>query len=300
VDISRANGRLRGLVALAFAIAMLLGGREACAFCRSTACDDSTETCEKDDNGCPRTGPPLSWRSLPIMYRFHAPGSNKLDMDRAREAVRRAFQTWSNVTCHGKRTSLAFSEGDDIPGRAPLAGDSPANVSFGIYFRDDVWPYDNGEESLALTNQKYGKVNGYIDYSDIEINTTTRQYRLSDDEMGIDFQAIVTHEVGHYIGLAHSTVDGSIMAPSYCQNADRCGMGTDAARALSDDDVAGVCALYPSSGIAGVAYSGGSPSSCAVASGVTMRSDDPLPSRIAFGALGVLGALAAVRKRRNR
>jgi hypothetical protein len=287
---------------VAVAAATLLGAREARAFCRSTACDSSTETCDKDENGCPRTGPPLSWRKLPIQYRFHAPGSAKLDMDRAREAVRRAFQTWSNVTCHGKRTSLRFEEGDDIPGKAPLAGNGPANVSLGIYFRDDGWPYDDGQESLALTNQKYGMINGYIDYSDIEVNMTSRTFRLSDGEKsatpGIDFQAVITHEVGHYVGFAHSNVDGAIMAPSYCQSAGRCGTSTDAARALGDDDIAAVCALYPPSGIAGVAYDDPSAASCSVGAGVPMRSDDPLPSRLAFAAMTALAALVVVRKRR--
>jgi hypothetical protein len=299
----RAYGRgLRGLATVALAAAAtFLGAREAHAFCRSTACDPATEDCQKDENGCPRTGPPLSWRHLPIQYRFHAPGSDKLDMDRAREAVRRAFQTWSNVTCRGKRTSLTFQEGDDIPGRAPLAGDNPANVSLGIYFRDDVWPYDNGEESLALTNQKYGTINGYIDYSDIEVNMTSRTFRLSDDQKaGIDFQAVITHEVGHYIGFAHSNVDGAIMAPSYCQSSDRCGTSTDAARALGADDIAAVCALYPPGGIAGVAYDDPAASSCSVAAGVPLRADEPLPSRIALAALGALGVVVVVRKRRDR
>ena len=46
----------------------------------------ATETCTQDENGCPRTGPPLSWRALPLPYRFHAPGSDKLDMDGVRDA----------------------------------------------------------------------------------------------------------------------------------------------------------------------------------------------------------------------
>jgi MYXO-CTERM domain-containing protein len=288
--------RCLGTAALATALLLATAG-EARAFCRSTACEPGKETCTYDENGCPRSGPPLSWRTLPLPYRFHAGGTEKLDMDRVREATRRAFQTWSNVTCRGKRTSLRFEEGKDIPGTHPLTASDPP--SFGIYFRDEDWPGDDPEESLAQTNQKYGKTNGYIDYSSIEVNTTDRTYRLSDSEGGdgIDFQAVVTHEVGHYIGLAHSKVESSIMVPSYCQSSDRCGKGTDESRALAEDDIAAVCALYPPGGIAGVAYEDPNASSCAVSS-ASSRGDGGSPA-IPVATIAALGALFVVRKRRG-
>ncbi len=272
---------------------------QARAFCRSTACDATSEKCTTDENGCPRTGPPLSWRSLPLPYRFHAGGSDKLDMDGVREATRRAFDEWSNVTCSGERTSLRFEEGKDIPGTRPLVGDLPAKVSFGIYFRDDIWPYDDGNESLALTNQRYGKTNGWIDYSSIEVNTTDREFRLTDSAKGIDLQAVLTHEVGHYIGLAHSTVKDSIMAPSYCQSADRCGTSADQARALAQDDIDAVCAMYPPGGIAGVAYEDPNASSgCALSVGVAPRRGEPKAPFVPVLTLATLAALVIVRARR--
>ncbi len=273
--------------------------RDAQAFCRSTACEPSLEDCTKDDKGCPRSGPPLSWKALPLPYRFHAGGTDKLDMDKVKESTRRAFDAWSNVTCNGKRTSLRFEEGDDIPGTHPLTGAGKAKVSFGIYFRDEDWPYDDGEESLALTNQTYGKINGFIDYSSIEVNTSQRTYSLSDDEQGIDFQAVLTHEVGHYIGLAHSAVDGSIMAPSYCQSSDRCNGSTDQARALADDDITAVCALYPPAGIAGVSYQDPPTSSCALSASSKLGGREPRSPALPLTTLGALAALVIARSRKR-
>jgi MYXO-CTERM domain-containing protein len=285
---------VRAACATAVVVPMLLVTGEARAFCRLTACEPSKEKCAKDENGCPRTGPPLSWRSLPIPYRFHRGGTEKLDMDRVREATRRAFQTWSNVTCNGEKTSLKFEEGSDLPGSHPLTATNPP--TFGIYFRDDNWPGNDPEESLAQTNQKYGKTNGWIDYSAIEINTTERTYKLIDSETeGIDFQAVVTHEVGHYIGFAHSSVESSIMVPSYCQSKDRCGTSTDEARALADDDIAAVCALYPPGGIAGVAYEDPNATSCAVSS----RDRDSRSPAVPLATVAALGALLVLRKRRG-
>lgn len=288
---------LRGCVAAFVAAAALLGTRSAQAYCRSTTCDARLETCTKDEKGCPRVGAPLSWRQLPLVYRFHAGGSDKLDMDAARAAIRSAFQTWTRVICGGKHTSLRFKEGADVPGTNPLAGEGPAAVPFGIYFRDTVWPYTDREESLALTNQTYGKINGYIDYADIEVNTSAREFSLTDASSGkIDLQAVITHEVGHYIGLAHSLVPTSIMVASYCESADRCGTSIDSSRALDDDDTAAVCGLYPPSGIAGVAYEDPGAKGCSV----TLASgSSSLPAT--FGVVGGLAlALAAARRRSFR
>lgn len=221
--------------AFAFAVASvaLTASIDARAYCRATTCDPNQgEQCDRNDEGCVRTGAGLRWRTLPIPYRFDRRGTEKLDEARAREAVRRAFDHWSSVECNGERTSLAFVEGDD------LAGPSDA---FAIHFDDESWDHDDRQdESLALTNQRYGKNTGLIDFADIEINTATVPFTLDGNEAGIDLETVVTHEVGHYIGLAHSTSEGSIMAPRYCQGQSACGQP-----ALSDDDRAAVCILYP-------------------------------------------------------
>ena len=159
-----------------------------------------------------------------------------------------------------------------------------------------MWPYDEGDESLALTNQTFGTTNGYIDYSDIEVNTTTRTFALEDDEKGIDLQAAVTHEVGHYIGLAHSPIATSIMVASYCQSGERCGTSIDQARALDDDDIAAVCALYPPSGIAGVAYEDPDAHGCAVSAAPAPAGSSTLA---ALGVLAAMGLALTARARRR-
>jgi hypothetical protein len=243
------RGAKSALNAAAIVIGLLLS-TPAQAFCRSTTCDPKSGDCTVDEKG----GAPLTWRTLPLVYRFHRAGSSRLDMSRARHVIRRAFDTWEDVRCNGKRTSLRFVEGPDVTSMKPLSKRARAQEPFGIYFRDDQWPYDDGDESLAITSQTFGMYSGYIDYADIEINTTERAYAVEDDEEGIDLQAVVTHEIGHYIGLAHSNVADSIMVSRYCQSGTRCGKDLEASRALADDDIAAVCAMYPPSGIAGVAY----------------------------------------------
>jgi hypothetical protein len=244
----------RTISAAASTVALLLvtlAPQEAEAFCRTTTCDPNAgDTCRKNDRGCIRDGVPLKWKTNPIVYRFYGGGSSKLeDDDAARKAIRRAFDAWENVQCSRGRTSLRFQEGSDIRDDKPI-DQKEAPEKFGIYFRDDEWPHQDAEESIALTNQIYGKITGNIDYADIEINTAKTSFVLTDENRdGTDLQAVMTHEVGHYIGLAHSNDPDSIMVARYCQAGnDRCKGGIDRARDLSPDDETAVCAAYEPAG----------------------------------------------------
>ena len=264
------------------------------AYCRTTTCNPSKYDCGVDANGCNATGAPVSWRALPLTYRFNAAGSSKLDMDRAFDVIRAAFDTWSNVDCNGKRTSLRFVEGKTFDADKPMTQGARGKVAFGIYFRDESWPYDKGQDSLALTNVQFGEINGYIDYADIEINTKESTFALGAGEAGFDFQSVMTHEVGHYIGLAHSSVADSIMVKTYCENPQRCAASKEQQRALAEDDITAVCALYPPSGIAGVRYEEPD-KGCSVGAAPSSTT-----GTIAVGAGFAVLSVAAARRRRRR
>jgi matrixin len=259
------------LVGLALHCLVQAASTDAAAYCRTTTCDPDVEECKRNAEGCVRDGAALRWRSLPIPYRFDASGSSKLDDAGARDAVRRAFETWSNASCGDEVTSLAFEELPEAVLSKP-AGESRASRPFGIFFRDDEWLHDEGEDaSLALTNQIFGKNEGFIDYSDIEINTANNVFSLSGGEEGIDLSAVVTHEVGHYIGLAHSREEGSIMAPRF--HPERHSGGADASSALAADDLRAVCNLYPPSPSTGEPEPAPAASSCAISAPNALRSN---------------------------
>ena len=93
------------------------------------------------------------------------------------------------------------------------------------------------EQHLALTTVTYGVDSGEIYDADIEVNTA--QHTITAQEPppagAYDLQAILTHEAGHFFGMAHATDTSPIMYAQY----------KPGAITLTDDDVTGICTIYP-------------------------------------------------------
>jgi hypothetical protein len=225
---------------------------DARAFCRSTTCDDSRGSCAKDARGCVVEGAPVAWKSSTLTFHLHDRGTSTLVRGEARQAIRAAFHAWSDVLCPGNlRTRLRFVEGEDISIDPYLARDSsdPTRKLNGVFFRDESWPYPRSDDTtLASTFRLYGDkaCPGCITSARIEINTAESRFALPDDGPGDpDLITVMTHEVGHFIGIAHSREQDSIMMAGLCRVGNRCSLGKRAERRLAPDDIAAVCALYP-------------------------------------------------------
>jgi hypothetical protein len=80
--------------------------------------------------------------------------------------------------------------------------------------------------------------------ADMEINATTSVPLTVSGPVppgGYDFESIVTHETGHFLGMAHTPDARATMYARYVQ-------GSTSMRDLSEDDVSGICAAYPPDG----------------------------------------------------
>lgn len=173
-------------------------------------------------------------------FSFQRDLTAKLDPDLVRAAVRRAFQTWTQLPCPGGGTAtLAFSENDDTACNASGYDDKGPNVNI-VLFRDDDFPYRDEDNTLAKTTVTYDAKTGAIFDADIEVNSAFNEVTVTDKRIVYDLESIMAHEIGHFIGIAHTPVEAATMFASY-------ETGQTGLRSLDPDDVAAACAIYPPS-----------------------------------------------------
>jgi hypothetical protein len=81
----------------------------------------------------------------------------------------------------------------------------------------------------------------------MEINASGHNLTTTDrvPAGGFDLASIVTHEAGHFLGLAHATLPGATMYASAKP-------ATTTLRTLAQDDIEGICTIYPSKTIRSV------------------------------------------------
>jgi hypothetical protein len=122
------------------------------------------------------------------------------------------------------------SDAEEICG-GPLP---PHDFRSALFFIETSWPF--GEEVIALTTLSWQEGGDLVD-ADIAFNGLDYGWTTSTEDVAIDFQSIALHEVGHFLGLAHSTEPDAVMQVDYEEG--------NLSRVLGADDRAGLAALYP-------------------------------------------------------
>jgi hypothetical protein len=220
----------------------------------------------------------VHWTHRTIPYVIRAPETSTIERDRLIRAVDSAFFAWSSVGCTRIRFEyrgfLSLDAPSDVEnevvvvtdgfGRRPQAPETAATGSL------MTWSEATGDDVLAITRVRYDPDTGVVSRARIELNDETA--RLVDASLGCgeseyDLEAVLTHEVGHFLGLAHpceypdeagqieqcpspSCYDklADVMesgVPTMWPVADYCDIQL---RTLTGDDVDGICFLYPSNG----------------------------------------------------
>ena len=170
--------------------------------------------------------PKRRWKTTPISVRTYNVGNASItDGDGGVTAVVGAIRAWSTSLINSSSTSSAA-----VRGSAPAT--IMLNSSGGVC----------SSSCLAATLTGYYRFESgayYIYDADVYTNQTHPFYssRESGCSSEYDINGVMVHEVGHVIGLGHSSVGGATMYPSVSA----CNTGN---RSLETDDINGRRALY--------------------------------------------------------
>ncbi|NXE51503.1 MMP1 collagenase, partial [Casuarius casuarius] len=154
------------------------------------------------------------WKRNNLTYRIvnYTPLMRQADVD---EAIRKALSVWSNVT------PLTFQKIEDK--------EADIMISFVVRDHRDNSPFDGPNGQLAHAFQPGEAIGG-------DVHLDNEEYWTKDGR-GYNLFIVIAHELGHSLGLSHSTDSGALMYPTYSY--------TDPKEFhLPQDDINGIQAIY--------------------------------------------------------
>lgn len=204
----------------------------AFGYCRATTCaGENDDYCAVGDNGCIIDGLPLAWpQGATLDFILDGDSAKEAEVFGAGPALENAIDAWSEVRCGNDppRIELRYVPEGDAP-------DGAATID--VVFVSSGWPYAN--DAIGRTELEFYDDTGLMSVATILLNSQHYVLSRNPDENEIDLTAVLTHEIGHVIALAHSSIEGSTM------ESETTAQFATQIRTLAHDDEEGICALYP-------------------------------------------------------
>jgi hypothetical protein len=290
---------------LAVLLALLAAPATARAYCRASTCDgennEGARCMPKQGTDC---GKALRWKRDCVGIAVQKDASSEVAYPVAKGTVRAAFEAWEDSGCGESGPGFHVEILNKVECGQVEYNTDGANVNV-LVFRDEAWPHE-GAHNIALTTVTFDVDTAEIYDADIEVNTSTFDLTVSNDPDATDkdLLAVLTHEAGHFLGLAHSDVEGATMNAVY--NDDQ----PFAFRSVESDDQLGVCDAYPPKelgecnpiprhGFSSACMDSQTDATCSVAPGGA-PSDSALAAAMAAAVAALGGGLVWRRARRNR
>lgn len=240
---------------------------------------------------------PVMWRRLDVAYKVNNTGTENVGdtdpglSDDLLVAVTTSFETWNEVDCTAMH--LEYAGETDTSNAEFNQSRGAENVNL-VVWRDNNWEAVASAQTFALTSVSYNPNTGQIADADIEINAEMYPISTTDpvEANHVDLRNTLVHEVGHFIGLDHSSV---VPATMYA-NAD---VGETDKRTLHEDDIEGFCTIYPLGEDPGDDGDGDGDGGGSFGGACCATTGTPAPTPLAW--LGIAaGLLVVVRLRRRR
>lgn len=182
------------------------------------------------------------WAAMPIKYFVTNRAVDNVSANQLQAAVAQSFGTWTAVaTANTSGTFAGFTNAE------PLRDDGATVIGFQAHSELD--------RTLGVTTFTLDRTTGALVEGDIFLNSAFDWSTAPAGETNrFDVQSIVTHEVGHLLGLGHSLLGETEIRPtggrrvlgkSSVMFPIAYAIGTTLDRTLHDDDKAAISTTYP-------------------------------------------------------
>lgn len=222
--------------------ACLLACVSACAFAPAAAAYQCTLT---------EQAASIAWERRELVMRPTARDGDEVTAAELREALEHGATEWSAPSC----SDLAMTVGEVTQERRAgfdyRAGKgAPSNQNVVVFRKggesDPLDEWIHLDSNLAITTVTYLRSTAELLDADIEINDAGFFFTACDPpgcQPRHDLKNALTHELGHVVGLDHppSSQPGATSATMFATASE----GDVGKRDLADDDVDGLCTLYP-------------------------------------------------------